>query len=209
MIIAFSGIDGSGKTTCAEFVSNYFKNKGIPIKYLHIVRDSFYHKILHSLIARVSTGARISLEKNLRAKENGPKFFILKLIKKAALFINLIYFNLRYWRYKNNIKRSIVTDRYFYDDIAQGIYLGVAGRAFINAFKKRIIQPDIVFYLRAEPSLAYARKQEYDEEYFLTKSGIYDEIYKETPNIKISEGSMESIKITIRNYLEDTLGRYV
>lgn len=209
MIIAFSGIDGSGKTTSAEFVMDYFRKRNIPVEYSHIVRDSFYHKMLHGLVGKVSKDTQRSLEESLRKKQGGTAAFISKWIKKAALFTNIICFNLRYGRYKNNIKRNIITDRYFYDDIAQGIYLGVAGRAFISAFKKRIIQPDIVFYLRAEPSLAYARKKEYDEEYFLTKSGIYDEIYKEAPNIKISEGSMESIKVTIRNYLEDTLGRYV
>ncbi len=209
MIIAFSGIDGSGKTTCARSVSDYFESRNMPVKYSHIVRDSFYHKILHRLIGRVSRSAQNSLENSLRTKNAGAAVFISRWIKKAALFINLLYFNLRYMRYRNNLRRSIVTDRYFYDDIVQSMYLGITGKMFLSIYEKLIVRPDLVFFLRSEPMAAYARKQEYNREYFIKKKGLYDDIYGRIPNITIQESSISSIKEIVMSHLERLIEKHV
>ncbi|MDP3791512.1 MAG: hypothetical protein Q8R38_05680 [Candidatus Omnitrophota bacterium] len=209
MIIAFSGIDGSGKTTAAEFVLDYLRKRNITAEYSHIIRDSFYHKILHKVIGKVSKNAQRSLEENLRKKKGGISIFISKCMKKMVLFINLLCFNLQYHRYKNNIQHNIVTDRYFYDDIVQGVYLGIMRKGFLVMFKKCIIQPDIVFFLRSEPALAYDRKREYDKEYFIVKSVLYDDMYRAVPNVRIAEGSMDNIKGVVKNYLEKAIGKYV
>lgn len=209
MIIAFSGIDGSGKTTTAEFALDYLKQRNIPAGYSHIVRDSFYHKLLHKIVGRVSKSTQRSLEENIRKKKGGVNIFISKYMKKAALFVNLICFNIRYGRCKDNIKHSIVTDRYFYDDIAQGVYLGIMGKFFLTVFKKYIIPPDIVFFLKSDPLMAYNRKVEYDKDYFTAKSAIYNDIYKAVPNVEMREGDMDGIKGAVRYQLEKAIERYV
>jgi thymidylate kinase len=208
VIIAFSGLDGSGKTTCAEFTVDYLKSRGFFVKYLHIIKGSLYHKILHGIIARVSEESQKALEKNLRSKENKPSFFISKWLKKGGVLINLLCFNLLYGRYKDNIRRNIVTDRYFYDDIVQAVYLGIAGRSFLSFCNKLIIQPDLVFFLKADPAAAYARKREYDEKYFMEKSRLYADTYKTIPRIEIPEGGIDNIKGIVKSYIEPVVRKY-
>ena len=202
MIITFSGIDGSGKTTCAEFALSYFKAKGLPAEYFHIMRDSFYYKILHDFVGKVSDNTRRSLEGALRNKKPGIAGSISRWMKKTALLANLAMFNLRFGKYKKSMSRCVIMDRYFYDDVVQGIYLGFAGKYFISVFKEYIIMPDLIFYLRYDPSEAFARKQEYDIDYFMQKSVVYDEVYRTIPHIEIGEVSISSIKDAVSSGLE-------
>ena len=208
MIIVFSGIDGSGKTTCANFAYHHLKGKSLNVRYLHIIRDSFYHKMLHNLIGRVSKNTKGTLEKKLRTKESGVLSFFSKLAKKTALFINLALFNLRYGGYKGNIKRTVIVDRYFYDDIVQGMYLGIAGKRFLDAYKRLIILPDVIFFLDADPVKAYERKQEYDKDYYFRKSIIYKEVYGAIPHLEIAEGSMENINNIAKGHLDGAIKKY-
>ena len=205
MIIVFSGIDGSGKTTCARFVHDHLKGKGFNVKYLHIIKDSFYHKILHGLVSKNAQG---SLEKALRLKNNSILSFFSRSAKKTVLFINLVLFNIRFGRCKGNIRRTIIVDRYFYDDIVQCLYLGIAGNRFLGAYKKLIMPPDAIFFLNADPIKAYERSREYDKDYYLKKSAIYKEVYGAIPKLEIAEGKMEDINGAAIEGLDKVMKEY-
>jgi len=181
MIIAFSGIDGSGKTTYAESCVNYFKEKKIDCKYRHMVKDSFYNLVLHDFIGKVSKNAQESIEKGLRDKKNRIRFSLLKSMKKMLLVLNMIYFNLAYGAYKGNIRKNIVSDRYFYDDIAQMLYLGLASENFIKFYNRFIMKPDIAFFVKVEPEIAFKRKSEYEKSYFFDKCRIYKDVFMGLP----------------------------
>ena len=181
MIIAFSGIDGSGKTACAEFCVNYFKEKRIDCRYRHMVKDSFYNLILHNFIGKVSKNAQKSIEKGLRDKKNRIRFSLSRSIKKALLVLNMIYFNLAYRSYKGNGRKNIVSDRYFYDDIAQMLYLGLASENFIKFYNRFIMKPDIAFFVKVDPEIAYKRKSEYEKAYFFDKCKIYEDVFRGLP----------------------------
>jgi len=206
MIIAFSGIDGSGKTTYAEFCVNYFKEKKIDCKYRHMVKDSLYNVALHNFIGKISKNTQASIEKGLRNKKNRVRFFLLKLVKKALLVLNMVYFNLAYGSYRGNPRRNIVSDRYFYDDIAQLQYLGLASENFIKFYSQFIMKPDIIFFVKVEPETAFKRKGEYKKEYFFDKCKIYEDVFNQIPMaIHVNKKSKEESLRFISDRIEECL----
>lgn len=194
MIIAFSGIDGSGKTTYAKSVVDYLQGKKLKAKYTHSIRNSFYHLILHNIVGKISRSSKESMEAALRNKKNRIYFPIAKFIKNTLLLINLVYFNIRYGRYKGVRRNTIVCDRYFYDDLVQMRYLESAGDKFLDFYENLIIKPDITFFIKGDPVISYGRKREYDKDYFIKKSDIYSKMYKTITNVEIPEGSLEAGK---------------
>ncbi|MBI4982301.1 MAG: hypothetical protein HZC15_04080 [Candidatus Omnitrophica bacterium] len=179
MIIVFCGLDGSGKTTLANeaivFINSQNNKKAI---YRHLIKDSFYYKLLHSFIAKISPGSKNILEKGLREEENKIRGFIVKLLKKALLLLNLVSFNIRFYFYKKSKHKNVICDRYFYDDLVQMEYLNVAGCAFRKFFSSLILKPDLVFFLEVNPEIAMVRKPEYDTDYFKNKSKLYSQFFK-------------------------------
>lgn len=207
MIIAFCGLDGSGKTTYAFSLTGYLNQKKIKARYHHMIRDSFYYLILHNFIGRIWRSSPKALEEALRKPQEKLSFSIIRCIKKALLFINLIYFNARYSGYSQEGGNSIICDRYFYDEIVQMAYLGLAGDKFLSFYKKLIIKPDIVFFLKVPAELAYSRKNEYEKEYFTEKSRLYSHSFKAIPHLEISTGDIENGNNFIRQQVESLLGQ--
>lgn len=202
MIITFSGIDGSGKTTYAESAVAYLQGKGSSAKYRHSARDSFYHIILHNVIGKISASSKASIEAALRSKEKRGRFFVMKWIKKILLLMNLVFFNVCHRRYKGSRKKTLVCDRYFYDEIVQMEYLELAGNAFIDFYKSFIIKPDTAFFVTSDPVAAYERKKEFNKEYFIKKSDIYSKVCGQMPCIKVPDMGLEANKRYINTEIE-------
>jgi len=191
LIIAFSGIDGSGKTTYAVSVVEYIRGKSLKARYRHNVRDTFYHLILHKGIGGVSESSRASIETALRNKKNRAYFSFAGSIKKILLLMDLIFFNIRYGSYKGSRAKTLVCDRYFYDEIVQMRYLGLSREKFIRFYESLIISPDTLFFVKSDPMVAYERKSEYDKEYFLKKTDLYSDAYKTIGHVEIEDSDLK------------------
>ncbi len=201
MIIAFSGLDGSGKTTQSRFAEQYLRDRGYRCAYRHAIRGSLHYFILHNLVGRVSGRAKDSMEKGLR-ETGGAKAFFVSLVKKIFLFLDLVYFNLRYGRYKGQTKRNIICDRYFYDEIVQADYLKIAGNAFNGMYRKLILEPDISFFLKVRPESAFERKKEYNRSYFTQKGKVYETFAQRIKMNEVDEQDPEAAKKAVLSDLE-------
>ena len=206
MIIAFSGIDGSGKTTYAKFAAGHIQSKNLKARYRHNVRDSFYHLILHNVIGGVSESSRASIEAALRSKGNLVYFSIAGFVKKVLLLTDLVCFNIRYGGYKGARAKTLACDRYFYDEIVQMKYLGLARDKFLRFYKSLIIKPDILFFVKSDPTIAYERKREYNEDYFMKKAGLYSDMYMTIPHVGIQDSDLKSNEQAIRADIDRVLG---
>ena len=202
MLIAFSGLDGSGKTTQSRFAESFLKERGYGCVYRHAIKDSLYYFILHRMIGKVSDSARTSMEKGLRGSGGRWRSLFLSAVKKFFLFVEVLYFNLRYRRYRGSAARNIVCDRYFYDEMIQAEYLGISGRVFSRTYKGMIPEPDVTFFLKVDPGVAFDRKKEYDRGYFMKKQKAYDSLDAFANVKKIDEGNVKAVQDIIAGGLE-------
>ncbi|MCD6094284.1 MAG: hypothetical protein J7J51_05830 [Candidatus Omnitrophica bacterium] len=153
-LIVFCGMDGSGKTTLAKKVVEFFKERN--------QKCEFIHAHVYS-ISKHSFGLNEKLVNKLR--------FFLKLAIPFALLDNLYTY---YFKYKPVLRNMIlVCDRYFYDKIARMMYYEICSESVAKIYLKLLPKPDYVFFLDIDPKQAYSRKEEYSEREYNSFRNIY------------------------------------
>lgn len=153
-LIVFCGVDGTGKTTLAKKLVEYFEKQGLKPKFIHahgytVSQNSFGldEKKVHSLK------------------------YLFKLLLPFAFLDNLFTY---YFKYKPILKnKTLICDRYFYDKLARMIYYGICNRFIAKIYLRLLPRPDFVFFLDVDPKKAHQRKKEYSEGELLFFRKIY------------------------------------
>ncbi|MFA6635561.1 MAG: hypothetical protein WCV56_00425 [Candidatus Omnitrophota bacterium] len=204
MIITFSGLDGSGKTTYSRMVTDHIHRSGKKCGSFHVIKDSISHFFTHKVVGGIYGKAKDGAEAALREKDKSFRSKTIALVKKSFLVADILLFNIRYGGIKGKKDRVLVADRYFYDELVQAAYLGISGKLFERVYKKLIIDPDIAFFVELAPEKAYGRKKEYDIEYFEAKSIIYEGVCKSAGFQVLSDLSLPEAECFIKNRIDDT-----
>jgi len=207
MIISFSGLDGTGKSTHVRGTCEYLTGRGIKCRSRHLIKDSFSYFLTHKVVGKVSMKMKDGVETGIRSKKRGPKFVFFAFAKKVLLLLELLYFNARYFLLKNRRNRALICDRYFYDALVQVRYLGISGDIFAGIYKSLIIEPDISFFLHTPPDLAYGRKKEFDMEYFSKKSGLYEHSMDDVGFIILESDEIDHTQQRIQDFIDESMGR--
>ncbi len=165
ILISFSGLDGSGKTTQITALREAITLLGMRSALLTFwddvvvatrCREGFVHIVLGSEQGVGAPGAPVKRrDKNVRS---GYLTLVRHFLYLAdALHLRMV---LRRARRVGN-EEVIVTDRYLYDELAN---LPLENR-FSAAFARLLVwtapRPDLILLLDADPELARARKPEY------------------------------------------------
>lgn len=204
MIIVFSGLDGTGKTTQAMYLLEHIRRQGIKCRYRHAIKNTLYYFITHNVIGKASPGARSGLEKGLRRPDKGLSFALLSTVKKAFLLLDILYFNLRYSPYRRSRSKMLICDRYFCDEMVQARFLRMAGGAFMGAYKKLMLKPDILFFADVAPEVAAGRKDEnHTPDYFSVKAELYDALLEKDSMVKLPDLDKDRVReLTVSTYNE-------
>lgn len=160
MIVAISGVDGSGKTTLAKKTVGELRKSGKKSKYFYVgdyVFLKFVIRLLHYLYSffelKKSSGSRESTNPFLGKKEKHP---LLKLWVFLTAFDN--YFN--YWRLSlfSFFGYIVICDRYFYDRLVGLEYHGYSSSLFSRIYVKLTPKPDYLFILDVSPTVSLNRE---------------------------------------------------
>ncbi len=157
--IAFEGLDGSGKTTQAQLLSEKLKSEGLnlyptaeptasPIGKL--IKDIFHHKMEadHRTIAALYAADRLH---HLTNNIDG-------LLKK------------------HQEGYTIVSDRYYFSSYAyHSVYMDMEWVIQINALSAGMLRPDLTIYIDVPPDVCMRR---------LNKNRETVELYESTENLK-------------------------
>ncbi len=156
LLITFSGMDGSGKTTAAEAVVATMKASGLRVVYYYAHRLSYQ-----------SHGTHISLAIGFRSfwRRTGRDLKELDRHPHAKLVFDLLTvmdYTTVLWRLAlmRRPNRVIVVDRYVADVMGYMRFLGPSHRLAEGILLGLSFEPDLALYFKITPEVAFTRKQE-------------------------------------------------
>lgn len=167
--ISISGLDGCGKTTLAENLTNYADALGIRSRVEHF----YYRGILHKFVERLGQARR----------RNSANVVVRK--KYSFIWALLVYLDscLQYLFTFITGPNLLIFDRFFYDYLVSFQQLQVTG---LWLFEKFIPQADHKILLSCRPEIAHKRKPESPIEYLRETSRFYSQLANKH-NIKVVE----------------------
>ncbi len=165
LLISFSGLDGSGKSTQIENLRMALNSAGLNTRLLafwdNVVvgvkyREEFVHKVYKSERGIGAPGKPVNRrDKNMRGQH-------LTLARHFLYLMDAL--NLRRVVARERRKAGVdvvILDRYIYDELSNLNFDNGLSRRFIRLVQAIVPQPDLAFLLDADPAAAYARKPEY------------------------------------------------
>lgn len=164
IVVSFSGLDGSGKTTQIAALQEAVSLIGLRSERLTFwddvvvgsrLREGFVHKVLNSEHGVGVPGRPVERrDKNVRAG-------YLTVMRHLLFLADAVHSRMVLSRTLHSGANVIILDRYLYDELAN---LPLENR-FSSAYARLLAwiapRPEVAFLLDADPELARARKPEY------------------------------------------------
>ena len=161
-IVTFSGIDGAGKSTQIESLSNKLTEQGF-----RVVRVTFWDDI--AVLSRFRAGISLRTLRNKRSRDYSPSLrndknvhaWYLTLARSIFYFLDCLRLRRAALRLRKSHSDFILFDRYIYDQIVQLRSRHWLARAYARLLAGIAPTPDYAFILDASPDDAFGRKPEY------------------------------------------------
>ena len=181
LLISFSGVDGSGKSTQIENLRSALHAAGLTTRLLafwdNVVvggkyREGFVHKVYKSERGIGAPGKPVNRrDKNMRR-------WYLTVARHLFYLFDAINLNRVIAREKKCGADVIILDRYIYDQLSILNLANPISRAFVRFVRAFVPRPDIAYLLDADPAAAYQRKPEYPREFMEKSRQSYFEVAK-------------------------------
>jgi len=201
MIVSFSGLDGSGKTTNALFVIDYLRKKGIECSYVHIQHRSLFAIVGEIFKKKYPKAQKRITKKEFDLKDKSFSKYLIGLLRKVTYTFDMFTFYIEILTAKMH-KRVLVCDRYFYDLAVQSRYMRLFGTGFFDFYVSIVPKADIAFFLEIDDKTAFKRAKEHNIFFFKKKKELYKKL--DGRFIKIKASTIEKTKNKIKRIIDNS-----
>jgi len=203
MLVSFSGLDGSGKTTLITALKRALESQDYAVTVLTVYDDiSFYSRLraLHdwvrggppavpgneSGLTQAQERLRLGFAGDPRTDVSDKHRPAARLVygvgrslavRRAVLLLDLASL-LVHRLYVETVKgRVLITDRYLYDSLVDVVDQGGRHWSFIRWFTRLVPTPDAPVFVDVPAEQAFARKAEYPLDYIRWRQGAYQQVF--------------------------------
>jgi thymidylate kinase len=179
VLITFSGVDGSGKSTQIEGVVELLEHNGLRVRRLAFwddvvvltrYREGFVHHVFKS---EKGIGAP---DRPVNRRDKNMRGWHLTLARHLLYLLDAMHLRMVITRERQASADVIIMDRYIFDELANLPLCSTLSRAFVRMVSVLVPRPDIAFLLDADPEAARARKPEYPVEFMRECRGWYQQL---------------------------------
>src|SRR5436305_6630387 len=167
ILVSFSGVDGSGKSTQIENLRAQLEARGLRTRLLAFwdnvvvgcgVREGFVHKAYGSQRGVGAPG------KPVERRDKNVRRWYLTLLRYILYFADALHLA---WvaRARRRDCDVLIFDRYIYDELANLPLASRLTRWYVRLITALVPRPNIAYLLDADPDAARERKPEYPVEF--------------------------------------------
>lgn len=171
-LVAFSGIDGSGKTTVAKALLERLRRQGVRAEYFYGHRQYFRAGEGNVSAAIVFKGVWRHIGRSLTDLREHPRAALTLDLLTLADYVSV---QLRLSRLLRP-GTVVIADRYVADVIAYLRSLGPPRQSIEGLVSAVSFPPDLALWFRLDPAIAYARKREEDPDSLRGYEAAYGEL---------------------------------
>lgn len=198
LLVSFSGLDGSGKSTQIENLRSALAAAGYSTRLLafwdNVVvctryRESFVHAVYKSQQGVGAPG------KPVERRDKNVRRWYLSLIRHGLYFADALHLAWVVARARvrarpgragsPNVPNVLIIDRYIYDELANLPLANPLTRVYVRLVAALVPRPDVAFLLDADPEAARARKPEYPVDFMHKCRAAYKKLAGLLGNITI------------------------
>lgn len=215
LLLSFSGLDGSGKSTQIQNLIAYIEDRGAPVKTLAFwddvvvgtrYREGFVHKVYGS---ERGIGAP---DRPVNRRDKNVRKWYLNLARHFLYLADAIHLRVVVRRARRLPVQAIIMDRYIYDELANLPLSNPLTRLFVRVIAWLVPRPDVAYLLDADPEAARARKPEYPVDFMRDCRASYFRLAEllgsmtVVPPLPLSSAKTE-VEGAIRPLVTDTVTR--
>lgn len=160
LLICFTGLDGSGKTTHAKCLMNYLNQNGYPCIYVWGALRPIFSYFLFALARLVGFWKVKKKNAYNNPLENAPASIarVLAILLRLLYFIDFQIKTLFNIRLPLMLGKNVVCDRYFYDLLMELERSNLLSKKFSILISNTLPHPTVTFLLDAPERLIMERR---------------------------------------------------